>query len=599
MTQDETSFEEQLRNRFQGSAPNAELESRVLKACAAASGAPGGIVEAKQLAKPFEPKVVEAAEPPVARADVRVAASPVRCPYCHAEVGGPADSWVACAGCLARHHDECWSAHGQCATCGDRLSLGGTARLPQVSRVVRFARVAAMIGGALVLGLGGFGLYGGQREVLREMQTLSARQAADDQRRAAEREQSARYLGETATVTALRQKAEGGDGEAMLALGLALKKGDGVSPNVKESGRWLRRGADAGSLAAMRAFVGHLFHEGPTEEFEFWSARVAELGSVEEKLQFAHDQRSRQNYENAVVWYRRAAEGGSVEAMLTLSGILSSAQKLAMPGEARLAEAQALKERGLAPFVQKAEAGGPREKIELANLLLGEKYSLPADVPAAFKWLTRAAESGDVEGMTDLANLFLSVGDDAQARRWFTRAAETGDLRCMASLAARLGGEYNTPLPKDYKEALKWYIRVAEAGDVATMVKLAQWYQRDDAVVTRRDLKEALKWYRRAGEAGDKDSMRQLARFHRTGACAAEKSEAEVLAWCHRLMSADPMYSIDCAVLLAESPDPKLQEEALGIFRQAWQQRRECRSNLEALLKQHPHLRVEDDPAPR
>jgi hypothetical protein len=40
-----------------------------------------------------------------------------RCPYCHAPVR-PDDEKLACDGCMAWHHAECWRSHGTCAACG-------------------------------------------------------------------------------------------------------------------------------------------------------------------------------------------------------------------------------------------------------------------------------------------------------------------------------------------------------------------------------------------------------------------------------------------------------------------------------------------------
>ncbi|MCO5170592.1 MAG: hypothetical protein M9894_30030 [Planctomycetes bacterium] len=63
-------------------------------------------------------------EAPRDRAGVKVEGSLVRCPYCHTDVEPAADAWVACAGCMARHHGACWDERGACASCGalDRLS---------------------------------------------------------------------------------------------------------------------------------------------------------------------------------------------------------------------------------------------------------------------------------------------------------------------------------------------------------------------------------------------------------------------------------------------------------------------------------------------
>lgn len=39
-----------------------------------------------------------------------------RCPYCHDAVKDL--EGVACARCMARHHEACWDEYHQCAACG-------------------------------------------------------------------------------------------------------------------------------------------------------------------------------------------------------------------------------------------------------------------------------------------------------------------------------------------------------------------------------------------------------------------------------------------------------------------------------------------------
>lgn len=49
-----------------------------------------------------------------------------RCPYCHDEVEKAAG--VACTDCLARHHEECWDEHRECASCGGVSRYGSVER---------------------------------------------------------------------------------------------------------------------------------------------------------------------------------------------------------------------------------------------------------------------------------------------------------------------------------------------------------------------------------------------------------------------------------------------------------------------------------------
>lgn len=58
-------------------------------------------------------------EPPA----VAVKSTALRCPFCLDSVEASKKSWVACAGCLARHHRGCWRESKRCASCGSTKHL--------------------------------------------------------------------------------------------------------------------------------------------------------------------------------------------------------------------------------------------------------------------------------------------------------------------------------------------------------------------------------------------------------------------------------------------------------------------------------------------
>jgi hypothetical protein len=63
----------------------------------------------------IRPAETVAEEPPTR---LKVLGGLTRCPFCHADVDIAGADWVACKGCLARHHLACWGESGACATCG-------------------------------------------------------------------------------------------------------------------------------------------------------------------------------------------------------------------------------------------------------------------------------------------------------------------------------------------------------------------------------------------------------------------------------------------------------------------------------------------------
>ncbi len=52
-----------------------------------------------------------------------------RCPFCHDAV--PAQTGVACADCLARHHAPCWEEHARCSACGGEARYGAVEGPPR------------------------------------------------------------------------------------------------------------------------------------------------------------------------------------------------------------------------------------------------------------------------------------------------------------------------------------------------------------------------------------------------------------------------------------------------------------------------------------
>lgn len=77
----------------------------------------------KEAEAPLDPAPQPAPAAELAPGLVHADASPVRCPFCHEGIAVAAEEWLACEGCLARHHAGCWSESGRCASCGGGRSL--------------------------------------------------------------------------------------------------------------------------------------------------------------------------------------------------------------------------------------------------------------------------------------------------------------------------------------------------------------------------------------------------------------------------------------------------------------------------------------------
>jgi TPR repeat protein len=275
--------------------------------------------------------------PDAVRERVRAQASPVRCPFCHDDVRVGEQRWVACAGCLARHHAGCWGEAGRCAACGDGASLagGGASRV----RTMGLGVLATLV---VVLVLGGLGL------VLRSVERLNATIAS--------RPEPAppsvpappppppppAYLGETPAVTALRLAAHGGDAAAAHDLALALEVGEQVPPDPAEALRWYLVAGDLGDPRAMRVLAESLMtgRLQPEEKRNlsqaiFWYRRALEVDYDQKtalKLVAALGESS-----EALKWSERLAGEGHVESMVR-AHFLAEALRVAKRAELDWAE---------------------------------------------------------------------------------------------------------------------------------------------------------------------------------------------------------------------------------------------------------------------
>lgn len=78
--------------------------------------------------------------------EIRVEASPTRCPYCHSSVEASEAEAIVCATCLSRHHRECWT--GECASCRATGALGRVEAGPVAER--RYEKAMAIVNHAFV-----------------------------------------------------------------------------------------------------------------------------------------------------------------------------------------------------------------------------------------------------------------------------------------------------------------------------------------------------------------------------------------------------------------------------------------------------------------
>ncbi len=167
----------------------------------------------------------------------------------------------------------------------------------------------------------------------------------------------------TDLVQGLRDRADAGSIDAMMALAPLLRSGVGTVKSDAEAARWFRKAAELGNADAMFR-LGYLYTEG--------------MGVAKDDAEAAR-------------WFRKAADLGNPQAMNTLGNHYEQGRGVAKDS----AEA--------ARLYRKAADGGSALAMRNLGMLYDEGRGVPRDVAEAARWVFSAIEKGDaytIEEMT-------------------------------------------------------------------------------------------------------------------------------------------------------------------------------------------------------
>jgi TPR repeat protein len=156
-------------------------------------------------------------------------------------------------------------------------------------------------------------------------------------------------------------------------------------------------------------------------------------------------------------------------------------------------------------YRQAAERGDAEAQFIVGGMFYLGKGVAEPDKKIGFKWLLSAAEQGKTspESLSIIGGAFLRGNNVPQnyleAKKWLTEAAEQGDLSAQNDLAYLffngLGGE------RDYKKALELYEKAAMQGDSMAQANVGLMYATGTGINT--DKARGYAWYSLAASAGN------------------------------------------------------------------------------------------------
>jgi len=261
----------------------------------------------------------------------------------------------------------------------------------------------------------------------------------------------------------LLKKAEEGNVDSMLYVGVAYLEGDPIPKDEKESFNWIEKAAEAGNNKAM-VLLSSMYSDGQGVEADdamsiTWELKAAESGDMFSMQVVAYRHYSGLGVEKSqklgFEWMRKSAQAGNVNAMWFVSQDYRVGKRV-------------------------------RKNKKLAN-----------------EWRVKAAEGGAPVAMTDLSIYFRDKKSDEYSPKdsfkWAERAANIGEINAMILLSFYYSEGFG--VKKDVSEQVKWLIKSATHGSEIAMYELALEYFKGEIV--ERDINSFNKWINKAAKYGE------------------------------------------------------------------------------------------------
>ena len=219
--------------------------------------------------------------------------------------------------------------------------------------------------------------------------------------------------------------------------------------------------------------------------------RLAENGNTEAmkilSLDWYDDADRGNDKDQAVLWMRRAADLGNPYAMLMIGIHLRNTEQY---------------EEAFEYITKGAEAGIAEGMSDLAGCYENGIGTRQDDEKALF-WYKKAAEAGNVVGMIKTGDYLCDNGYAADARRWFEKATEEGDEELKGWAFYRLGDMYANGLlgAGNISMAVHYYQTASDFGCVQGTLDLANCY--DDGMGVAVDKHRAASYFEQVAKDGN------------------------------------------------------------------------------------------------
>lgn len=312
----------------------------------------------------------------------------------------------------------------------------------------------------------------------------------------------------------MMKKAEDGDPEAQLSIGVAYSGGYGVKKDPKKAFKWYMRAAEQGNregqlAVAIMYIKGEGVKKDPARYIE-WCTKAAVQGLSQAQfylaLTYERGEGVKQDTKSAVEWYEKAVAQGNLEARFRLGTIYLTDHDFEDLEKA---------------FELLKSAADEGHKLAQYDLYL--MYTLGLGMPApndllAFNYLKKAASEECSDALFSLGCIYDHGGphamqDRRKAFECYERGASAGNLRCLAAVGTAY--MFGFGIDQDYKKAFDYLSMAAEKGSLESMNNLGLLYL--NGIGINKDLKKAFDLFTRASNGGFAESSSNLGSMYAMG----------------------------------------------------------------------------------
>lgn len=293
----------------------------------------------------------------------------------------------------------------------------------------------------------------------------------------------------------LQSAADGGNAEAIYQLGRRYEKGQGVEQDLVLSAELFLRAANQRHANAQAA-IAYAYEMGrgvdvDMDEARRWVKLGAENGSVRAMNNIAALLEAGGEYDTAVFWYREAAADGSARAAANLgrlyrdaigverdyaasvSWLRKAVEQDDPVGQLHLAYAYAFgwgvtkdMKAGRDWFLKSARQGNSEAQFKY-GLMIYNGWAVKKNYKTSFGWMKLAAKNGNADAMNTLGNMYTEghgvTRNYATAVDWYEKAITAGSKEGPYNLGQRYLQGQGVPL--DSKRARELFFEAAQRGN--------------------------------------------------------------------------------------------------------------------------------------